>query len=84
MKSDSDFIFRVRFVLRRFIPEYFLLSFVYASYMVFKNGKKVLYVEVLWALYGMLVAALLWYKTLKKDLEQIGFGFNPYDPCICN
>ena len=32
----------------------------------------------------MLVAALLWYKTLKKDLEEIGFEFNPYDPCVCN
>ena len=33
---------------------------VYASYVVFKNGRKALYVEVLWALDGMLVAALLW------------------------
>ena len=32
----------------------------------------------------MLVAALLWYKKLKKDLEGIGFRFNPYDPCVCN
>ena len=38
---------------------------VYTSYVVFENGKKVLYVEILRALYGMLVAALLWYKTLK-------------------
>ena len=34
---------------------------VYSSYVVYENGKKVLYVEVLRALYGMLVAALLWY-----------------------
>ena len=32
----------------------------------------------------MLVTALLWYKKLKKDLEGIGFKFNPYDPCVCN
>ena len=32
----------------------------------------------------MLVAALLWYKTLKKDLEKIGFIFNPYDSCVFN
>ena len=36
---------------------------VYGDYVVYEKGKKVLYVEVLRALYGMLVAALLWYKT---------------------
>ena len=57
---------------------------VYGDYVVHEKGKKVLYVEVLRALYGMLVAALLWYKTLRKDLEDIGFDFNPYGPCVCN
>ena len=37
---------------------------IYEPFAVFENGKKVLYLEVLRALYGMLVAALLWYKTL--------------------
>jgi hypothetical protein len=32
----------------------------------------------------MLKAALLWYKTFRKDLEDIGFIFNPYDPCVAN
>ena len=32
----------------------------------------------------MLVAALLWYRQLRKDLEEIGFKFNPYDPCVAN
>ena len=57
---------------------------VYAAYVVYENGKKVLYVEVLQALYGMLVAAILWYKEFKKTLESIGFKFNPYDPCVAN
>jgi hypothetical protein len=30
----------------------------------------------------MLEAALLWYKTLRKDLEDNGFIFNPYNPCM--
>jgi hypothetical protein len=47
---------------------------------VLENCKKVLYVEVLKAIYGMLKAALLWYKTFRKDLEDIGFVFNPYGP----
>ena len=57
---------------------------VYGPFVVFENGKKAIYLQVLRALYGMLVAALLWYKTLRKDLEKIGFEFNPYDPCVCN
>jgi N12 class adenine-specific DNA methylase len=36
------------------------------------------------AIYGMLEAALLWYKTFRKDLEDIGFIFNAYDPCVAN
>jgi hypothetical protein len=44
----------------------------------------VLYVEVLKALYGMLQASLLFYKKLGKDLEEIGFTVNPYDPCVAN
>ena len=57
---------------------------IYGPYVVYENGKKVLYVQVLKALYGMLVAALLWYLKFKKDLEGIGFKFNPYDPCVGN
>ena len=52
--------------------------------MVYKNGVKVLYIEVLKALYGTLRASLLFYKRLWKDLEEIGFTVNPYDPCVAN
>ena len=57
---------------------------VYGPYVVFENGQKVLYVWVLKALYGMLVASLLWYKKFKGDMETEGFKFNPYDPCVAN
>jgi hypothetical protein len=36
------------------------------------------------ALYGMLQSALLYYKKFKKDIEQIEFKINPYDPCVAN
>ena len=36
---------------------------VYGKYVVFQNGKKVLYVQVLKALYSMLIALMLWYKN---------------------
>ena len=56
----------------------------YQGYVVYKNGKRVLYVQVIKAIYGILIAALLWYKKLWSDLEEVGFEFNPYDPCIAN
>ena len=43
-----------------------------------------LYVEILQALYRMLEVALLWYNKFRKDLEEEGFEFNPYDPCVAN
>jgi hypothetical protein len=54
----------------------------YGPAIVLESRKKVLYVEVLKAMYGMLEAALLWYKTFRKDLKDNGFVFNPYDPCV--
>ena len=43
-----------------------------------------LYVCLSNALYGMLRADLLFYKSLRSDLEDRGFVFNPYDPCVAN
>jgi hypothetical protein len=57
---------------------------LYRPAVVLENRKKVIYIEVLKAIYGMLEAALLWYKTFRKDLEDIGFIFNPYNPCVAN
>jgi hypothetical protein len=57
---------------------------LYGPYVVMEDGKLVLYLEVLRALYGMLVAALIWYRKFRSDLENIGFVFNPYDPCVAN
>ena len=56
----------------------------YEEYVVYENGKPVLYVEILRALYGMLESALLWYTKFRKDLESEGFIFNAYDPCVAN
>ena len=56
----------------------------YGPYVVFENGKKVLYVETLKAIYGHLLASILFYKKFRKDLEAEDFIFNPYDPCVAN
>ena len=57
---------------------------VYAQHVVYENGRKVLYVQVLRTLYGMLRASLMFYKKWRNDLESIGFKFNDYDPCVAN
>jgi hypothetical protein len=57
---------------------------LYGPAVVLENLKKVLYVEILKTIFGMLEAALLWYRTFRKDLKDIGFVFNPYNPCVAN
>ena len=52
----------------------------YGPGVVFEKGKKVVYVQVLRAIYEMLQAALLWYSKFRDDLEWKGFKFNPYNP----
>ena len=49
-----------------------------------KNRQKVLIVECLNAIYGMMVAALLYYKKFVKSLLKHGFKLNPYDGCVAN
>ena len=48
------------------------------------NGEPILYVKLLKALYGLLRLVLPFYKKLRKDLEDMGFEVNPYDPCVAN
>ena len=56
---------------------------LYRKYIVFgKNGEPVLYVKLLKALYGLLRSAILFYKKLQKELEDMDFKINPYDPCV--
>ena len=57
---------------------------LYGPHVVYEKERKVLYVQVLQAIYGMLTASLLWYLKFKTDLENIGFKFNDYDLCIAN
>ena len=47
-----------------------------------KKGMPVLYVKLQKALYGLMRASLLFYRKLRKELEDFGFTVNPYDPCV--
>jgi hypothetical protein len=82
-KGDKRVIMKITGVLVDLLVD--ISPEVYGPYVVYDKHKKALYVQVLCGLYGMLVAALLWYKYLRKDiLEGKGYIFNPYDPCVAN
>ena len=57
---------------------------MYNTYIEYENGKPILYVVLLKALYGTLQAALLFWNRLKTQLEKWGFIINPYDVCVAN
>ncbi len=58
---------------------------VYGPYVTIgKKGKKQLLVQYLTALYGTMVALLLYYKKFVKSLKSKGFKLNPYNPCVAN
>ena len=49
-----------------------------------KKGEKVLLVQCMNALYGSMVASLMFYKKMVAALKSYGFEFNPYDSCVAN
>jgi len=57
---------------------------IYSKFGVYKGKSNVLQIRVLMAIYEILLSTLLFYRKLRKDLEQIGFEANPYDPCVAN
>jgi hypothetical protein len=56
----------------------------YLLFVVVENGKEVLYLRLLKALYGCVKSALLWYNLFTSELVKRGFVLNPYDSCVAN
>jgi hypothetical protein len=58
---------------------------VYEPYVIInKRGEKSLLVECHNAIYGTMVAGLLYYRKFTSSLKVRGFEMNPYDPCVWN
>jgi hypothetical protein len=55
---------------------------LYRKYLVDKKGKKVLYLHLQKAFYGMMKSALLFYQKLVSELKSMGIVNNPYDPSL--
>ena len=81
-QGKDKIIMKIRGILVDILME--LCPGVYDEYVTYEQGQKILYVEMLMALYGMLTSAILFYKKFRKDIEAIGFEVNPYDICVAN
>jgi hypothetical protein len=58
---------------------------VYRKYVtVDRKGMPILYVRLQKALYGLMKASLLFYRKLRKEMEEYRFVVNPYNPCVAN
>ena len=49
-----------------------------------KKGNKVLLVECWNAIYGTMIAGLLYYRKFSESLAEQGYVANAYDPCVWN
>ena len=58
---------------------------VYKPYVT-KDKKRnfILLLRCLNAIYGTIIAGLLFYKKVRKTFLREGFEINPYDPCVAN
>ena len=52
--------------------------------VVYERGQKVLYMQILQAIYGCIESTLRWYELYSETLEKEGFVINPYDRCVAN
>ena len=80
-EGDEKVIMKIKGVLVDMLVQ---INTEYGKHVVYENGRKVMYVQLLRALYGMLQSSLLWYRKFRKDLEEEGFVFNNYDPCVAS
>ena len=49
-----------------------------------KRGENVIIVKCINAIYGTMVASLLYHKNFLNKLKKTGLKLNPYDPCVEN
>jgi len=54
------------------------------KFVTIEKRRQILYLRLQIALYGMMKSALLFNRKLVKELKEMGFEINPYDPCMGN
>ncbi len=81
MPEDKNVILKLR---GQFVDIMCNVNPEYKRTIMYENGKKVLYLKVLRAIYGCIYSSLLWYNLYSETLVKMGFKINPYDRCIAN
>ena len=85
MQVDMDELVHVRFSGEMVDKLLEIDHELYSGYVTIEGGEKVMYVELLKALYGTLQAAqLFWEKLHAKLVKDWGFMTNRYDSCVVN
>jgi hypothetical protein len=84
VENEKEMAFiKIRGILVEILQE--IATDVYKSYLSKeKKGSKQLLVQCQNAMYGTMVASLLYYRKFVKSLTDIDFVINPYDPCVAN
>jgi hypothetical protein len=84
VENEKDMVFiKIRGILVEILVE--IAPDVYKSYVSKdKKGSKQFLVQCQNALYGTIVASLLYYRKFVKSLTDVDFLINPYDPCVAN
>ena len=84
MQTDIDELLHVRFTGPMVDMLLDIDYEMYAPFLSYEGETKVLYVELLKALYGTLRASRLFWEKLSGKLVEWGFTINPYDSCVAN
>ena len=84
MQANMDELVHVRFTGKMVELLLEIDREMYEPCVATEGNQKVMYVELLKALYGMLRAARLFWEKLSGKLKEWGFSMNPYDPCVAN
>ena len=85
MQADIDELVHVKFTGEMVNMLLHIDHDKYKDYVVTEREDKVLYMELLKALYGTLRAARLFWEKLSKQLVEVwGFTPNKYDDCVVN
>ena len=85
MQADIDELVHIKFTGEMVNVVLQIDSEMYKDYVVVERGGRVMYMELLKALYSTLRAARLFWQKLSKQLIDVwGFTPNKYDNCVVN
>ena len=84
MQADMDKLIHVQFTNKMMDLLLEINRDMYEPCVTLEKNERVMYVELLKALYGTLRTAHLLWEKFSSKLKEWGFEMNKYDPCIAN